>query len=69
MKIINEARLPYEVIGQIIDKYINENIEDTLYYYKIEYFNFRYNKKIYKMQVRYLKKYVEFRVVEYENEI
>lgn len=65
MKIINEPCLPYEVIGQIMDKYINDSYEDTCYYGKIDAFSFSYNKKIYEMQVRYLKSYVEWRV--YEN--
>lgn len=65
MKIINDAHLPFEVIGQIIDKYINDSYGDTLYYGKIDYFKMKYKGQIYKVQVRYLKKYVEWRF--YEN--
>lgn len=65
MKIINEAKLPFEVIGQIIDKYIADSYGDTLYYGKIDYFKMKYKGQIYKVQVRYLKRYVEWRF--YEN--
>lgn len=65
MKIINDAHLPFEVIGQIIDKYINDSYGDTLYYGKIDYFKMKYKGQIYKVQVRYLKRYVEWRF--YEN--
>ena len=65
MKIINDASLPYKIIGGIIDYYINNNYEDTCYYGKIEYFNFMYKGNKYRCQIRYLNRYVEWRF--YEN--
>lgn len=64
MKIINEPCLPYKVIGQVIDEYIENNYEDTCYYGKIEYFEIQYKDKKYKVQIRYLKSYVEWRFYE-----
>ena len=64
MRIINKPNLPYEVIGQIMDKYVNDTYEDTCYYGKIETFDFSYNKKIYHMRVRYLKTFVEWTIEE-----
>lgn len=64
MKIINEPCLPYKVIGQIIDEYVERNYEDTCYVGKIEYFEVEYKKNIYKVQIRYLKSYVEWRFYE-----
>lgn len=60
MKIVNKACLPYKVIGQIIDEYIESNYADTHYFGKIEYFEISYKENIYKVQVRYLKRYVEW---------
>jgi len=68
MKIINDAHLPYEAIGQIMDKYINDSYEDTLYYGKIDYFKMKYKGQIYKVQIRYLKSYVEWRFDYYGKE-
>lgn len=68
MKIINNAGLPYEVIGQIMDKYINDSYADTCYYGKIDYFKMKYKEKIYKVQIRYLKSYVEWRFMRRNNE-
>lgn len=65
MKIINKTNLPYKLIGQVIDDYIGNHYEDTLYVGKIMYFEFMYRDKIYKCQIRYLKRYVEWRF--YEN--
>ena len=65
MKIVNDVHLPFEVIGQIIDKYITDSYGDTLYYGKIDYFKMKYKGQIYKVQIRYLKRYVEWRF--YEN--
>lgn len=64
MKIINEPCLPYKVIGQVIDDYIEKSYDDTCYYGKIEYFEFMYREEIYKCQIRYLKSYVEWRFYE-----
>lgn len=61
MKIVNKAKLPYEVIGQIIDKYIADSYADTCYYGKIDYFRMKYKGQIYQVQIRYLKSYVEWK--------
>lgn len=60
MKIVNKVCLPYKVIGQIIDDYIDRNYPDTCYAGKIEYFEFKYKNNKYKCQIRYLKRYVEW---------
>ena len=64
MKIINKTDLPYKVIGDIIDRIIENSYEDTCYFGKIEYFEIKYKDKIYKVQIRYLKRYVEWRFYE-----
>lgn len=61
MKIINTPCLPYRVIGQVIDEYIERNYEDTCYVGKTEYFEFILQGEKYKVQIRYLKSYVEWR--------
>ena len=68
MKIINNPCLPYKVIGQVIDDYIERNYADTCYYGKIEYFTIDYKDKLYKVQIRYLKSYVEWRFDYYDEE-
>ena len=60
MKIVNEARLPYRIIGRIIDEYIENSYANTCYVGKIEYFEFSYKNETYKCQIRYLKRYVEW---------
>lgn len=66
MKIINTPCLPYKVIGQVIDEYIERNYVDTCYVGKIEYFEFILQGEKYKVQIRYLKSYVEWRFEEVE---
>lgn len=70
MKIINEPCLPYQIIGQVIDDYIddyiNNNYEDTCYVGKVEVMTIDYKDNSYKVQIRYLKRYVEWRFMEYE---
>ena len=58
--IINEAKLPYGIIGKVIDDYLNE-YEDTYYIGKLETIIIDYKNSIYNVQIRYLKRYVEFR--------
>ena len=60
MKIINKPCLPYKVIGEIIDKYINDGYEDTCYVGKIEYFEFLYKGEKYKCEITYLKSCVRW---------
>ena len=66
MKIINEAGLPYKIIGQVIDDYINMGADETIYTGKVEAFTIDYKDILYKVQIRYLKSYVEWRFMNYE---
>lgn len=61
MKIINIVCLPYKVIGEIIDKYIEKHYMDTNYFGKVEYFEILYKNQKYKVQIRYLKSFTEWR--------
>lgn len=58
--IVNNAKLPYKVIGKIIDDYKND-FEDTHYVGKLETIIIDYKDIIYTVHIRYLKKYIEFR--------
>ena len=60
MKIINNTNLSYKEIGQIIDELMQVK-EETNYIGKIEVGKVSYNGKPINIQVRYLKKYVEWR--------
>ncbi len=66
MKIINEAGLPYKIIGQVIDDVINRGEDETIYTGKIETFTIDYKDNLYKVQIRYLKSFVEWRFMYYE---
>lgn len=68
MKIVNEAKLPYKIIGQVIDDCINNKYDDTCYFGKIEYFTIEFKNILYRVQIRYLKKYVEWRFMYYDND-
>ena len=61
MKIINNTNLSYKEIGEIIDEIINTSEEDTHYIGQIEVGKVEYKKRIIKIQIRYLKRYVEWR--------
>lgn len=67
MKLINKAKLPYKVIGQIIDDITKKEPETTIYVGKIEYFEFVYKDQRYKCQIRYMKTGVEWRFMSYDN--
>lgn len=62
--IVNNAKLPYKIIGKVIDDYKND-FEDTLYVGKFELLVIDYKDKLYSVSVRYLKKYIEFRFENY----
>ena len=64
--IVNKAKLPYGVIGKLIDNYIND-YEDTIYVGKIEIIVIDFKGRLYNVQIRYLKRYVEFRFEEMED--
>ena len=68
VKIINEAKLPYKVIGQVIDDYLNDFRQITIYYGKTELFTIDYKDILYRVQVRYLKRYIEYYFREYKEE-
>lgn len=53
VNINNKAKLPFKVIGEIYDKYLNYPYEDTLYENKVEIQLFSYKKKDYKMEIHY----------------
>lgn len=61
MKITNNTDLSYKVIGQIIDDTIIKNKADTIYYGKVYWFEIEYKSKKYKVEIKYFKKYVEWR--------
>lgn len=65
MKIVNNTNLPYRVIGGMIDMILEHNIGDTIYYGKHDEGTVEYNGKEYIVDIRYLKRYVEWRF--YEN--
>ena len=66
MKIINEAGLPYRIIGQVIDDVVNRGEDETIYTGKIEAFTIDYKDELYRVQIRYLKSFVEWRFMDYE---
>lgn len=66
MKIINDAGLPYKIIGQVIDDVINRDEDETIYTGKVEAFTIDYKDNLYKVQIRYLKRFVEWRFMNYE---
>ena len=64
MKINNIAKLPYKIIGEVIDKCMKDNQGDTCYVGKVFAFKFEYKSKIYRGQIRYLKTFVEWTIKE-----
>ena len=64
--IINKAKLPYGIIGKIIDDYINDYEDTTFYVGKLEILVIDYKDILYNVQIRYLKRYIEFRFDEME---
>ena len=61
MKIINNTDLSYREIGLIIDGIMEDSKEDTNYYDKVDILKINYKNKSIKIQIRYLKRYVEWR--------
>ena len=53
IKINNKTNLPYEVIGRVFDKYIESDLEVTIYEGKVDIELFEYKKKEYKMTLEY----------------
>lgn len=61
--IINETNIPMEYIAKTMAQIQRDNVEDTIYYGKIDIYRFisDYDRKSYICQIRYLKRYVEWR--------
>ena len=59
MKIVNETSLSYEELGRIIDKVME--CQGTIYEGKIELLKVGFKNDIIKVQIRYLKRYTEWR--------
>lgn len=64
MKIVNDTILSYETIGAIIDYIMKENKGETHYYGKIEKTSMNLLDREIKIQIRYLKRYTEWRFTE-----
>lgn len=60
MKIVNKTNLDYSTIGMIIDNIIKNNYADTKYYGKVEWTILQIGSHKIKVQIRYLKRYVEW---------
>ena len=66
--IVNNAKLPYQLIGKVIDDYLNNYEEDTFYAGKTEIIVIDYQERVYSITIRYLKRYIEFRFMNYLEE-
>lgn len=64
MKIVNETNLEYATIGMIIDNIIKKSYDDTHYFGQIEWTIVEVGSYKIKVQIRYLKRYVEWRFKE-----
>jgi hypothetical protein len=60
MKIINTTTLNYQTIGLMMDKIIESSQGDTIYYGKIEFCRMSVGNRTINVQIRYLKRYVEW---------
>lgn len=60
MLIKNNTSLNYQTIGNIIDKITTENIEDTHYFGQVQWCQMNVYGKTINVQIRYLKRYVEW---------
>ena len=61
MKIINDTDLSYGIIGLMIDKIIENGKDDTHYFGQIQVVGMQVQDREIKVQIRYLKRYVEWR--------
>ena len=64
MKIVNKTDLSYEEIGKIIDLIINSGYDDTHYAGQIQWSIVAVHFKKVQVQIRYLKRYTEWRFKE-----
>ena len=60
MKIINQTDLNYQTIGLLIDTIMEKNQGSTNYYGKIEFCRMSVGNRVINVQIRYLKRYVEW---------
>lgn len=67
MKIINETDLSYSTIGLIIDNIIEKDTGSTHYDGQVELTTVEFGSHIIQVQIRYLKRYVEWRFYEKDN--
>ncbi len=68
MLIINETDLDYSTLGLIIDKIQKSNTGKTMYYGKVEWTILEVGIYKIKVQIRYLKRYVEWRFEELKSD-
>lgn len=61
MKIINNTSLSYRQIGYIIDKIVAKSEGDTHYFGQVQFTVIEFNSLKINVQIRYLKRYVEWR--------
>lgn len=61
IKIINNTNLTYRKIGTLIDYVMHDSDETTHYFGQIEYCEVALGEHKVKIQIRYLKRYTEWR--------
>ena len=64
MKIINNTDLSYSTIGLMIDNIIENGKEETHYFGQVQVAIMEVAMKKIKIQIRYLKRYTEWRFIE-----
>lgn len=64
MKIVNKTNLCYAELGLIIDDIVKRDIGDTHYFGQIQFTVVQFGSHKIKIQMRYLKRYVEWRFEE-----
>ena len=60
IKIINQTSLSYSQVGELIDLIIKTTDGETHYYGQIQGCNVKYDNMKIRIQIRYLKQYVEW---------
>ena len=61
IKIINKTDLYFQELGEIIDNIQRNNQGDTNYVGKIDFIRIKYKRKFINIQIKYLKKSVEWK--------
>lgn len=67
MLIKNQVGLDYKTIGYCMDKIMELNTGNTMYYGKVEIGKIEVDNRIITIIIRYLKKYTEWTFMEVEN--